>query len=166
MEHLAPAAAPAWLQAIEASALAQLLRSSLWLYPAVETLHILGMAVLVGAIAVFDLRLVLAPPAAAGAPAELAAWGRTVLPVARAGFALALPMGLLLFAVEATAYAANPAFRLKLVLLVLALANVALFHALAARLRPPSPGAIRVLAAASLLLWTGVLVCGRLIAYL
>lgn len=159
MEH-GLADAPAWLAAIEASALAQTLRNSLWLYPVIETLHILGFTTLVGSIIAYDLRVV-----SGHGELNLPVWNRLVLPVAQAGFLLALPMGLLLFSVEATAYAANPSFRLKMILLVAALGNVLLYHWLArGGAMRPSPG-LRVLAAASLLLWVGVLVCGRMIAY-
>lgn len=163
MEHgsgLAAAAGPAWAAAIEHSALGAALRTSLWLFPLVETLHIIGFAVLVGAIVTFDARVVAARPGF-----ELDRWRRAVLPVARTGFALALPMGLLLFATEATAYVANPAFLLKLAMLAFALANVAAFHLLArGRECPVTPG-LRATAGLSLLAWLGVLTLGRLIAY-
>jgi hypothetical protein len=148
-----------WLAALQGSALAHAMRSSLWLYPAVETLHVVGLAVLVGAIVAFDARVVRLGPAL-----DLAAWSRAVLPVARAGFALAVPMGLLLFTVEATAYARNAAFLAKLALIALALANIWLFHRLAGRAGGVTPP-LRMLAAASLVLWLAVVVCGRLIAY-
>ncbi len=155
----AAAAGPAWAAAIEHSAVGEAMRGSLWLFPAVETLHIVGFALLVGAIVTFDARVVAARPGMA-----LDRWARAVLPVARLGFALALPMGLLLFATEATAYARNPAFRLKLVLLAAALANVAAFHLLArGRDRPSTP--LRAAAGVSMAVWLGVLVLGRLIAY-
>ena len=158
MEH-GLADAPGWLTAVQQSGLAHALRGSLWLYPAVETLHVAGLALLVGAIVTFDARVIRAGPGF-----DLGGWSRSVLPVARVGFLLAAAMGLLLFTVEATSYAANPAFRAKLVLIALALANVGLFHLLARRAgRPTAP--VRAAAAASLALWLLVLACGRLIAY-
>jgi hypothetical protein len=157
------AAGPAWAALIERSGLGEALRGSTWLYPAVECLHIVGFALLVGAIASFDLRTLRAaePVAAADGLAG------QVLPVARAGFALAVPMGLLLFATEATAYVANPAFLAKLALVGLALANVAWFHARLATTRRGGggAGALRLGAGLSLALWVGVLLAGRLIAY-
>jgi hypothetical protein len=149
-----------WLAAVQAGSVGFGLRNSVWLYPAVETLHIIGFAVLVGAIVTFDLGVL-----RMARPGDLGSWSRAVLPVARAGFGLAVPMGLLLFTVEATAYAANPAFRVKLLLLGLALANVVLFHVLA-RGAPRPTAALRASAALSLAVWLGVLVCGRMIAYL
>lgn len=144
---------------IEQSSLGGALRNSLWLYPAVETLHIIGFAILVGAIVTFDLRVIAARPGLALGP-----WQSAVLPVARAGFALALPMGLLLFVANATAYLANPAFRLKLVMLALALGNVGAFHLMAADRDEPST-ALRLIAGLSLAAWLCVLSLGRLIAY-
>lgn len=158
MEH-APTGGWAWLGALEHSGLGQTLRSSLWLYPAVETLHILGLAMLVGAIVTYDARV-----AAAGRGLDLPAWSRAVLPVARLGFLLAVPMGLLLFTTEARAFAANPVFRLKLVLILLALGNVAFFHAQARGKATPT-AALRASAILSIALWTLVLASGRLIAY-
>jgi hypothetical protein len=159
LEHGLAATAPAWAMAVERSAVGQALRTSLWLFPAVETLHILGLALLVGAIATFDLRVIRAGPGL-----DLARWERAVLPVARAGFLLAVPMGLLLFTTEATAYARNPAFQLKLLLILAALANIALFHRLRNRAGMLTAG-LRLAAALSLALWLAVLACGRLIAY-
>jgi hypothetical protein len=144
-EHGA-AAGPAWAAALEASGFARTMRESLALYPAVEVLHIVGFALLVGAIATYDLRLIAGrePPAIAQR-------------VAAGGLAVAAPAGLMLFATEATAYLHNPVFLAKLGLIALALVNVALFHF--AR----TPG--RLAGAASLALWLSVLTCGRLIAY-
>lgn len=150
---------PAWAALIEQSGVGHALRNSLWLFPAAETLHILGFALLVGAIVTFDARVVTAGPAF-----ERARWERAVLPVARFGFLLAVPMGLLLFTTEATAYSRNPAFRLKLVMIVLAIANIALFHRLGRR-EPGVSTSLRLTAGLSLGLWTLTLICGRLIAY-
>jgi hypothetical protein len=131
----------------------------LWLFPAVETLHILGFALLVGAIVTFDARVIGARDSFA-----LEAWQRAVLPVARLGFLIAVPMGLMLFTTEATAYSRNPAFRLKLVMLAVALANIVMFHRLARGRTTVSTG-LRVAAGLSLASWLLVLVLGRLIAY-
>ena len=146
MHEHASAAGPAWAAALEASGFARAMRDSLALYPAVEILHIVGFALLFGAIATYDLRLIAGrePPGIAQRTAAV-------------GIALAVPAGLMLFSTEATAYLHNPVFLAKLALIALALANVAFFHL--AR----TPG--RAAGAASLSLWLGALVCGRLIAY-
>jgi len=167
MDHDHGPAGPGWLAALETSPLGDTLRQSLWLYPLVEVAHILGLALLVGAIVAFDLRLlgVRAPLL----PAD--ALSRLLLPVAVTGFALTIPTGILLFVTEATALIGNPAFLLKMTLLVLALVNIAVFHSRAGHRmanwtvddRPPQ--AARFAGAASLALWIAILACGRLIAY-
>jgi len=142
------------------------MRQWLWLYPIVEILHILGFVVLVGSAAMFDLRLL-------GFSRQLPVTGmeRHLLTWARLSVLVILPTGALMFVAHATEFAGNPAFRLKLLLLVLAAVNAALFH-----LRPfrqvagwdhgaRAPLAARVAAGLSLILWTGVIACGRLLAY-
>ncbi len=149
----------ALLASLEASALAEGLRLSRWTYPAVNAAHVLGIALLVGAIAPLDLRLMGAWPRQPLAP--LAA---VLRPVAAVGAALALTTGTLLFLVAARDYAALPLFQAKLALILLALANAAL-HA-GPRLERLAPGRARTAGAASLTLWLAVLVSGRLVGYL
>jgi len=167
MDHGQGPTGPGWLVALETSPLGDALRQSLWLYPLVEVLHILGLALLVGAIVAFDLRLL-------GARAPLLpadALSRLLLPIAVTGFALTIPTGVLLFTAEATALVGNPAFLAKMALLVLALANIAVFHNRTGHrmaswsLADRPPRAARVAGAASLTLWVGILALGRLIAY-
>ncbi len=159
--------AAAWLLWLQNGQVGQAMRQSIVLYPAVEVLHILGMATLLGSILCMDLRLM---GAARAIPATRLA--RHLLPVAIAGFALAVPMGLLLFVTEAAALSRNPAFLAKLGLIALAGANAAAFHLGPWRAvllwdvdaRPPA--AARAFGAASAMLWISVATCGRLIAYL
>ena len=151
-----------WLAALEQSGLGHLARHSSWLYMAANVLHVLGAALLVGAIAVFDIALLsrrhdLAPGA-----------GRIAIPIAAGGLALQIPTGLVLLAAEARALGQNPAFYAKLVFMSAGLLNVALFHARfggALRSAVSLPGA-RVLAMVSLTAWVLVLAAGRMIAYL
>ncbi|HEY5794502.1 MAG TPA: DUF2214 domain-containing protein, partial [Bosea sp. (in: a-proteobacteria)] len=93
-----------------------------------------------------------------------------LLPVSRAGFALAVTMGFLLFSADATHVIGNPAFQVKLALIALALAVVAAAHAgpwrRLADWGETAPPAARVTAFASLVLWLAVVCAGRLIAYL
>lgn len=165
MEH--PASHHPLLVSLEQSNLGAALRESIWLYPAVEILHIFGFILLVGSIAGFDLRLLglhrfLPVPALA----------RHAVPLAMIGFCVAAPAGFLLFATEATSSALNPAFQVKLFCVALGLANAILFHlgpwrsmALwgAVGMVPP---VARLGAATSLMAWTGAVIGGRLIAYL
>jgi hypothetical protein len=153
------------LVALEQSGLGQSMRESLLLYPLVEVLHILGFVTLFAGIVLFDLRVL--GIGRAIVPAQLA---RISIPLAAGGLGLAIAMGLLLFSTEATHLAANPAFQIKLVLIGLGLLNVWAFRRLpwgdiAGWGQHPPLGA-RISALASLLFWTGVVICGRLIAYL
>ncbi len=147
--------APAWTPG---AALARLAAHA-WTYPALEVVHVVGVALLVGSLAVFELRLWGAAPAL-GAH-ELA---RLALGTALAGFALAAASGLaMFFASGPDGLLANPAFRIKLALLALAVANAALFHARRGVARLDRTARWQGLA--SIALWLGVLACGRAIAY-
>ncbi len=156
----------AWLAWLEGSAVAVAMRQWLWLYPIVEIAHIAGFVVLVGAAAMFDLRLL-----GLSRRLPVAALGRHLLPWARASLALVVPSGLLMFTAHATEMAGNPAFRLKLVLIAAAGRNAALFHkGVFKSVRTwdqerSAPPAAKLAAALSLALWSGVLTCGRLLAY-
>jgi hypothetical protein len=143
------------------------MRQWLWLYPVVEIVHIMGIVLLAGSAAMFDLRLLGLSPRL-----PVAAMARHLLPWARVGLAVVAPTGALMFMAHATEFAINPAFQLKLLLLAAACLNAAVFHRWPFRtvrawdVQQPTPPAARVAAVASLLLWAGVISCGRLLAYL
>ena len=153
-------------EAIAGSPLGTALRESVWLYPTVETLHILGFALLFGSILVADLRLLGLRRQAALAPLL-----RLVLPVSLSSTLVVVPTGLLLFAAHATDLVGNRAFIVKMVLLFAAATNAAMFHAgpyraeLAASPGSTPRGSTRVFAAISIVVWIGVVIAGRLIAY-
>ena len=159
-----PPAAP-WLRWLEQTAPATWARESTWAYPALEIGHIAGFIVLVGAAVMFDLRLLGFSRALPVAPAA-----KHLLASSQWSLILVVPTGLLLFAANAIETWPNPAFRLKLLLLALAGANALAFHRWTADTRTWADGHIPLgakwSAAFSLLLWTGVVTCGRLIAYL
>jgi len=156
-----PHDAGAWAVWLEASALGAAARESLWLYPVVSVLHVLGIALLVGGIVAFDLRVL-----GVATAMPLAAAGRLILPLARAGFALAAVSGVVMLAADASHLVTNPAFLVKGALLLLAGANVAVFHGLAQReLAAPTGGLARASAACSAVLWLSVAATGRAIAY-
>lgn len=141
------------------------LRENGTLYLFVNAAHILGIALLLGAILPLDLAIlgfVRAPPLAVLAPHASR--------VAGFGAALAILTGVTLLAVRPREYLANPAFLVKAALLALAFANIALQHLLPGwrRLRAgEAPSAmVRALAAASAVLWLSVLVAGRWIGFL
>ena len=155
--------AAALVDPLAQTALARWLQTG-WVFPVVESLHILSIALLVGGIAVVDARLLGLLRHGAVAPLL-----RSALPVAVAGFCGAVATGSLLFVANAGELLANRAFTIKLVLLSLAGLNAAWFHASAAKEALASTGApalgLRIAGASSLLLWAATIVAGRLIAY-
>jgi hypothetical protein len=153
--------------ALHATALSRELRASIWLYPLVNTGHVVGIALLFGGIVPLDLRLL--------------GWFRrvplehlagTLVPVAMCGLGLAVATGALLFATQPRDYVGEPLFGIKLALISAAIANALLLRrspkwalgAVAATTTEPRP-AWRVAAAASILLWLGAITAGRLIGY-
>jgi hypothetical protein len=153
--------------AIEASALGEAMRKWLWLYPSVEIVHIVGIAVLVGSIAVLDLRLL-----GFSRSLPVRRLSAHVLPWTIGSFVLIIPSGLAMFVAHAGDLIANPAFALKMCLLLAAGINAAVFHsgvfrgAAAWDVDAMPPAAARAAAALSLLLWISVIACGRLLAYI
>lgn len=153
------------LGALAASGLGWAMRESPWLFPAVETVHIVGVALLFGSIAVLDLRLL---GLSRGISAKRLA--RHVLPWAASSFLLIVPSGLMMFTAYATDYVASGLFALKMGLILLAACNAAVFHTGVFRgvdawdRDAPPPVAARLAAAVSLATWIGVIACGRLLA--
>lgn len=136
---------------LQGSGLAQAMRQARWLYPAVNTAHILGLATLYGSMVVLHLR---APADAAGATA--AGLDKLVTPVAASGFAIAVVSGVLMFTTDAVKYAGSSLFIIKMALILAGLVNVAWLK----RKRAARPAAL-----ISLSVWTAVIICGRLIGY-
>lgn len=157
-----------WLGWLEHTAVAMWMRDSTWAYPAVETAHIIGFTMLVGAAVVLDLRLLglaRSLPVAA-ITTHLTRWARRSL------LLLVAPTGALLFMTQATETWVNPAFRLKLILLCAAGINALIFHLWSFKLvearaeQSATPLRAKIAALLSLAIWTGVITCGRFIAYL
>lgn len=154
------------LERLQDVAVAAAMRDSLWLYPAVETAHILGFIVLVGAVLMFDLRVL---GVSKRVPVRLLAGH--LLPWSVASLIVIVPAGLLMFLADAASLVGNPAFVLKMILLPCAGANAAAFHLGSYRsvaswdMGIPAPLAARLHAACSMVLWIGIVGCGRAIAY-
>lgn len=138
-----------------------------WAYPLLETLHIVGIAVVLGGVLTLDLRLM-----GISRNISVSALSRHVLPWVMGGIAVNAVTGALLFISDAAEFAANTSFRIKLVIIALALANAAVFQAGIGRgmaawdrtVMPPR--AARIQGALSILLWVGVVTAGRMMAYL
>jgi hypothetical protein len=152
-----------WLQQ---SALADTIRDSRWMYPAIETGHYLGLSLLVGGIMLIDLRVL--------------GFARTlplramigILPIVWVGFIINVTTGTLLFIYGASRFAANPAFQLKMAFVLLAGVNALLFDLAVRRSkvdwvaidRPPAY--VKTFATLSFALWLCVVTTGRWMAYL
>jgi hypothetical protein len=143
-----------FLAALETLAPIEALKVSFYAYPVVNGLHILSIGTLVVSLLLLDLRIL---GAFTSLPEEASA--RIFRRLAFTGFAGAVLTGLPMFAIQATAYVANPAFRIKMALLFVAGLNAALFTTLRPQRAP------RGLAALSLVLWLGVLFAGRFIGF-
>lgn len=151
------------LAALEALPLAAALRGSVWLYPLVNAAHIVGVALLFGAIVPLDLRFM-----GVLVGIDASALSRLLVPVSVFGFIVALGAGSLLFITDAPDYFASSLFRVKMLVLLLALANVVIVSRLRARAvlaEPSSSTLLRLAATASIGLWLTVIVLGRLVGY-
>ncbi len=158
------------LGALEASGLGEAMRQWMWLYPAVEIVHIVGIGLLFGSIAVLDLRLL-------GFSRSFSArkLAGHVLPWTLASFLLIVPSGFAMFTAHASEFIQSEVFVIKMLLILAAGINAALFHTITFRTAdvwdseemrklPPPPSA-RLAGALSLALWVSVIACGRLLAY-
>jgi hypothetical protein len=161
------AVGPAWLVWLESTGVAVAMRQWLWLYPVVEIVHILGFVMLVGAAAMFDIRLL-----GASRHVPVVDLARHHLRWSRLSLVLVVPSGLAMFTAHATEMATNPAFRLKLLLIGAAGLNAWLFQIgpfTSVRLwnrDVTTPSSAKAAAVFSLVCWAGAIGCGRLLAYL
>ena len=136
-----------------------------WAWPVAESLHFIGLSLLIGTIGTFDLRLLgVASRVPIAAFDRLARWGLV-------GFGLNAATGVLFLLTAPAEYVFNAAFHFKLVFVALAGLNALAYHAMSYRHhRWPAEGrgaprGAKIFAAASLLLWTAVIVCGRLLTF-
>lgn len=160
MESLLLTAA-AWLDAVGIGGWA---RGSALVYPLVNTLHLLGLVMLVGGIGVVDLRV-----AGLWRALPIAPLSRALTPVAIVGLVVMVASGIVLFAADGRALAASDIFSRKLVLITLALANAVAFRWMwgdrIGGWSRAAPVAARLMAVLSILLWLAAGAMGRWIAY-
>jgi hypothetical protein len=155
-----------WLTALEAVPFVAELRNSRWTYATVNASHIVGIALLFGAIVPLDLRL-----AGCWRSVPIRTLARILVPVAACGLALAVAAGLMLFATRATEYAALTLFWIKLALIACGVANALLlrtarqWEASQTIVNTIPPPRLRAAGALSIALWLSVIVCGRMLAF-
>ena len=152
-----------WLENTE---LAQTIAGSEWIFPTVETLHVIFIVTVVGSIAIVDLRLL----GLTGRNQPVTSLSRDTLPITWVAFAGALITGGLLFASKATQYMVNPYFITKISLILLAGINMLVLHFLnwrdvATWDRGQAPAAVKLAGGISLAFWVVVVFCGRVIGF-
>ena len=134
-----------------------------WGWPMMESLHFISLSLLVGAIAVFDLRLL-----GVGRRIPVGA-AQALVPCALVGFAVSALTGMTFLLTEPNQYIYNPAFLLKLVFLGIAGVNAAAFSLSSFGRRVvqtgEAPPAARLIAVVSLSLWIAIIIAGRMITF-
>jgi hypothetical protein len=152
-----------WLQN---QAFPALIRESDWLFPAIETVHVLALVLVVGSISMVDLRLLGLANRSRPASQVMA----QALPWTWSAFAVAAIAGLLLFSSKAVTYYGDLPFRLKMSCLLLAGINMLYFHRFTQRrlanwdLGAP-PAAVKTAGGISLFLWIVIVGAGRWIGF-
>ena len=150
---------------LEQTAIADAIRTFAWIYPALETAHYIGLACLVGGIMLIDLRML-------GFARSLPMRSMIgLVPWVWAGFIINATSGTLIFIYGATNFSRNPAFQLKMVLMLIAGINALIFTIAARRSgrewidAGSVPIGIRAVATVSFVLWLCVVTAGRWMAY-
>lgn len=152
---------------LEASGLATTIRNTLLLFPLIEFVHVLGLTVVFGTIVIIDVRLL----GLASTERPFSAVASDVLKWTWLAFAVTVTSGLLMFVTNAGTYYHNVYFRVKMLLIVLAGVNTLAFEWTSKRSveswdrNKAAPAAGRIVAALSLVIWIGVIVLGRWIAF-
>lgn len=135
------------------------IQTSAWAYPALTVLHLLGIALLIGNLALLELRVF-----GKGANLPVRDLARLSLTLVVCGFALAAASGLAMFATQPADLLANRAFTLKMLLLFAAACNAGWFHGRGSLDKLDRTARLQMVV--SSLIWLGVVICGRWIAYL
>ena len=148
--------------------LGELVRGSgVWTYAILNLGHILGISTLFGSIAVLDLRLLRVTQRV-----PIAALARVTVPVAKAGFALAVATGVSMLCTNATEYIGNPFLLIKFPAILIGLVNVGIISRLPAwrasrerELTPHENRQLAVMGGFSLASWLTAVSAGRMIGY-
>lgn len=157
----------ALLSWLEATSLAIRIRESLFLFPLLESVHVIGLALVFGTIAIIDLRLL----GVASSERPFKRMASDILKWTWGAFGLTALTGSLMFITNAGVYYHNFYFRTKMALLILAAVNMLSFELTLGRrahrwdkaaAAPPGGRAVAVL---SLAIWISVIFAGRLIGF-
>lgn len=156
-----------FLQWLQETAPAVAIAESSWLFPTIETVHVLALTIVVGSIVMIDLRLL----GATQRHRSVIELTQEVLPWTWIGFAVAVCTGSLMFASNAVKYFANVPFRIKMILLASAGINMLFFHLVTYRsahlwhMDAKIPPSGRIAGGVSLALWISIVGFGRWIGF-
>ena len=153
---------PLIIQALHDWPFAVWLRSAPLVYPTLEAIHIISIAITFGSLWIVDLRL-LGVRLFGLSLIDCNVLAKATLPWTLLGFTLAATVGSLMFLARASDFISNSAFLIKMLLLFAAGTNAAILHSRGTL--DSTSTATRVQALFSILLWIGIIVCGRWIAY-
>ena len=155
------------LRSLESSGLAAWLRGSLYAFPLIESLHVIGLTMVFGTVVIIDLRLL----GLASAVRPFGTLASETIKWTWAAFALTATTGALMFSTNALSYYQNLQFRFKMSLLVLAGLNMLVFTRTAGRTVDrwntdrAAPLSGKLAAIFSLLIWIGVIFLGRWVGF-
>lgn len=138
--------------------------NSMWGWPIIESLHFIGLCLLLGTVGVFDLRML---GLAKQVPYQNL---HRLVPYGIAGYLLNVVTGIMFLTTSPDQYVYNPAFQTKMLFMLLAGINMLIFYGFCNQQVKnagitPLPTRIKLVASISLTAWSVIIVCGRLITY-
>jgi hypothetical protein len=139
--------------------------NGVWEWPVAESLHFIGLSLLMGTVGMFDLRLL-----GLGKRIPLSALHR-LIPWGIGGFVLNMLTGISFLTAQGNQYMYNPAFHLKILSMSIAGVNVMLFYTtMFQKVKALGPGEdaplpARIIGGVSLTCWLSVIACGRLLTF-
>lgn len=152
---------------IEGTRVATAIRQSTWLFPTVETIHVLAIVIVVGSVTMLDLRLL----GVASKDRSIREVHEEIMPWTWGAFAVAVVAGALLFSSAATKYYVNFPFRMKMLLLLIIGINAGFFEMVTYRRVENAdkearvPASAKIAGAVGIVLWIGVVAFGRWIGF-
>jgi len=155
------------LDALGASPIGDFMATNAAAFPAVETVHVMAITTVIGLIVIVDLRLI----GLAAISYPITRLSRALLPATWIAFILSVITGALLFSTQPVTYFGNTAFRIKMLLILLAGINMLVFHRISMRSiaswdrDAPVPARARLAGLLSLVIWVAVVACGRWIGF-
>ena len=158
---------PELLASLETTSIATRIRESLYLFPLIESAHVIGLTLVFGTIAIIDLRLL----GIASTRRPFSRMASDIMKWTWAAFALTVATGLLMFITNAGVYYHNFYFRSKMAMLACAGINIAIFELTAVKSvsrwdrDPAAPRSGKAVAVVSLVVWISIIFLGRWVGF-